>query len=524
MLAHVARSYDRGYGHFTTRQNIQFHWIKLERVAGRHGRSRQRRHARHADQRQLRAQHHHRPMGRRCARRDRGPAHLGRAHPPARDAASRILVHAAQVQDRGRRRGPRSRRAAHPRSGAAAASQRRRRNRLRGHGRRRARPHAVPRQDHQAVPAEARRAELRRGDSAHLQPVRPARQYLQGAHQDPGARARRRSLRQGSRGGMAEHQGRRAGARSRRRRRNRRPLPLSRPIEQLDDSPPELAAGAPRRSPLRRLGRQFGRQSQGAGLRHRHACRSSRKAARRATPPPSRWTPSPISPTAIRSAKSASATSRIWCCRMSRSAICRRCGARSTPSASPRRMSGSSPTSSPARASIIAASPMRARSRSRRRSRGASAISIWQRDLGRLHINISGCINACGHHHVGHIGILGVEKNGEEFYQITLGGKADEDATLGTLIGPAVPYAQVADVVEDIAAAYLELRAAAGRVVHRHRQADRRRTIQGARLCHSLKTAASSRIAMCASTTMRRSRTACRSSCRRSGFWPMRTR
>jgi sulfite reductase (NADPH) hemoprotein beta-component len=81
-----------------------------------------------------------------------------------------------------------------------------------------------------------------------------------------------------------------------------------------------------------------------------------------------------------------------------------------------------------------------------------------QRDLGRLHINISGCINACGHHHVGHIGILGVEKNGEEFYQITLGGKADENAKLGVLIGPAVPYAQVADVVEDIAAAYLELR------------------------------------------------------------------
>jgi sulfite reductase (NADPH) hemoprotein beta-component len=81
-----------------------------------------------------------------------------------------------------------------------------------------------------------------------------------------------------------------------------------------------------------------------------------------------------------------------------------------------------------------------------------------QRNLGRLHINISGCINACGHHHVGHIGILGVEKNGEEFYQITLGGKADENATLGTLIGPAVPYAQVADVVEDIAAAYLDLR------------------------------------------------------------------
>ena len=79
--------------------------------------------------------------------------------------------------------------------------------------------------------------------------------------------------------------------------------------------------------------------------------------------------------------------------------------------------------------------------------------------IGRLHINISGCINACGHHHVGHIGILGVEKNDEEFYQITIGGRADEHATVGTLIGPAVPYGTVADVVEDIVEAYLALRA-----------------------------------------------------------------
>src|SRR6266498_1758476 len=78
--------------------------------------------------------------------------------------------------------------------------------------------------------------------------------------------------------------------------------------------------------------------------------------------------------------------------------------------------------------------------------------------IGRLHINISGCINACGHHHVGHIGILGVEKNGEEFYQITIGGRADENAQMGTLIGPAVPYVDVADVIEDIVEAYLALR------------------------------------------------------------------
>src|SRR5262249_52499922 len=78
------------------------------------------------------------------------------------------------------------------------------------------------------------------------------------------------------------------------------------------------------------------------------------------------------------------------------------------------------------------------------------------RNLGRLHVNISGCINACGHHHIGHVGILGVEKNGEEYYQVTIGGRADESAELGKILGPAVPYGEIADVVEDIAAAYLE--------------------------------------------------------------------
>ena len=80
------------------------------------------------------------------------------------------------------------------------------------------------------------------------------------------------------------------------------------------------------------------------------------------------------------------------------------------------------------------------------------------RSIGRLHINISGCINACGHHHVGHIGILGVEKNDKEFYQITLGGKADEDARLGQLLGPAIPREKVADTIERVVNRYLELR------------------------------------------------------------------
>jgi sulfite reductase (NADPH) hemoprotein beta-component len=81
-----------------------------------------------------------------------------------------------------------------------------------------------------------------------------------------------------------------------------------------------------------------------------------------------------------------------------------------------------------------------------------------EREIGPLQIKISGCINACGHHHAGHIGILGVERAGEELYQITLGGSADESAQLGALLGPGVTTEQVPDTIEKIVGAYLELR------------------------------------------------------------------
>ena len=79
-------------------------------------------------------------------------------------------------------------------------------------------------------------------------------------------------------------------------------------------------------------------------------------------------------------------------------------------------------------------------------------------DVGPLRINISGCMNACGHHHVGHVGILGVDKKGEEWFQITLGGDSGADAALGRRIGPALPRADVADAVERIVHAYLDAR------------------------------------------------------------------
>jgi sulfite reductase (NADPH) hemoprotein beta-component len=81
-----------------------------------------------------------------------------------------------------------------------------------------------------------------------------------------------------------------------------------------------------------------------------------------------------------------------------------------------------------------------------------------QERIGELKIKISGCINACGHHHVGHIGILGVDKQGQEFYQITLGGSADSKAAVGRIIGPGFAAEQVPDAIERLVQTYLELR------------------------------------------------------------------
>ena len=82
-------------------------------------------------------------------------------------------------------------------------------------------------------------------------------------------------------------------------------------------------------------------------------------------------------------------------------------------------------------------------------------------NLGELDINISGCMNACGHHHVGHIGILGVDKKGQEFYQISLGGHSGhsgEQATLGQIVGPSFARAEVTEVINTILEVYLENR------------------------------------------------------------------
>ncbi|MCH1542826.1 MAG: nitrite/sulfite reductase [Alphaproteobacteria bacterium] len=81
-----------------------------------------------------------------------------------------------------------------------------------------------------------------------------------------------------------------------------------------------------------------------------------------------------------------------------------------------------------------------------------------QYDIGELKIKISGCINACGHHHVGHIGILGVDKKGTEFYQISLGGAADENAAIGQITGRAFTEEDIVDAIETVVTTYTDLR------------------------------------------------------------------
>jgi sulfite reductase (NADPH) hemoprotein beta-component len=84
-------------------------------------------------------------------------------------------------------------------------------------------------------------------------------------------------------------------------------------------------------------------------------------------------------------------------------------------------------------------------------------------DLGELDVKMSGCMNACGHHHVGNIGILGVDKGGEEWYQITIGGAAGADASLGSVIGPSVAKADVPETIARLLAVYVEQRGAGER-------------------------------------------------------------
>jgi len=91
-------------------------------------------------------------------------------------------------------------------------------------------------------------------------------------------------------------------------------------------------------------------------------------------------------------------------------------------------------------------------------------------DLGDIEIKMSGCMNACGHHHVGHIGILGVDKHGEEWYQITLGGSVNGFTALGDVIGPSVRQTEVASTIQRIVELYREKREDGERFIETYRR------------------------------------------------------
>ena len=91
-------------------------------------------------------------------------------------------------------------------------------------------------------------------------------------------------------------------------------------------------------------------------------------------------------------------------------------------------------------------------------------------DIGKLDLNISGCMNACGHHHVGHIGILGVDKKGEEFYQVSLGGDAGRDATLAKILGPSFAQDQMPEVIGKLINVYVEQRTEDERFIDTYRR------------------------------------------------------
>ena len=175
--------------------------------------------------------------------------------------------------------------------------------------------------------------------------------------------------------------------------------------------------------------------------------------------PRTRWMPSPISPMRFsfgeirRRPRTESRPARMW-----RSATVRRCGSarcrrrwqlRTSARLRHHRLPGPR-LLQPCQRALDPGGPGT--------SPGVSRDPTSARRSGDFDIKISGCINACGHHHVGHIGILGVDKNGEEFIKSPSAAVPTKVPELGTLLGPAVPYAQVADAVEEVVASYLELR------------------------------------------------------------------
>jgi sulfite reductase (NADPH) hemoprotein beta-component len=100
----------------------------------------------------------------------------------------------------------------------------------------------------------------------------------------------------------------------------------------------------------------------------------------------------------------------------------------------------------------------------------ASRLAPREAELGELKIKVSGCINGCGHHHAGHIGVLGVDRKGVENYQLLVGGSGAEDTSLAQILGPGFDEAGIVNAVEKLTTAYLEKRDAGERFLDTYRR------------------------------------------------------
>ena len=261
----------------------------------------------------------------------------------------------------------------------------------------------------------------------------------------------RRGLRRPGGGRVAAHPRRRPQAAAGGDRAHRR---LLRAAAVRDQAGRGGAAGA--RPRLRPLGDPQHARPQAAGLRHRHHLAEADRRHPRRRLAPTRWTPSPTSPSAIPSTRCASPTSRTWCCRTCAWATCGRC-------TSALKAIGLAEANAGLVTDIIACPGLDYCALANARSipiaqRISERLAARQDEIGDLKIKISGCINACGHHHVGHIGILGVEKRGEEHYQLLLGGSGAEDAALAGIAGPGFGPEGIVDAVEKVVDTYLKLR------------------------------------------------------------------
>ncbi len=510
-LAHIARRYDKGYGHFTTRQNIQYNWPKLSEVPDMLAELAE-------------VEMHAIQTSGNCIRNVTADQFAGVAADEIEDPRIyaeiirqwstlhpefSFLPRKFKIAVTG---APHDRAAIKTHDiGIGHGAERGRRDRLRGLRRRRPGPHADGRQAHPRLPAEAASAVLSGSDPARLQHAGSARQHLQGAHQDPGQYGRDR--------GLHRRWSRRNGSSSRTAR-STCPRPKSRASRLTSRRPPmsDLGDDDPVFFEKRLTDPAFARWLRTS----LHPHKVPGYAIVTISLKPEGGIPGDASAEQMEAVADLADRYSFGELRVAHEQNLVLADVRQRDLYALWRELQRHDLATPnvGLISDIIACPgldycNLANARSipiaQRISRRFADLDR-QHDIGRITLNISGCINACGHHHVGNIGILGVDKKGTEFYQVTLGGSADENTSVGAIVGPAFDEHHIVDAVETIVGTYLEIRKTR-RKLHRYLPPRRARPLQGDPLCHSLRTERSSRTRGPTSRRARRCRTRTPCSC-----------